>query len=285
MKNIFKLLAAIVAVVSFGTLNAKEPTNWMIGVGAGAGQTAISIEHSHVIRNPIYEWTYNPDGSFSNFTGLRWPAQQNMSLSSWAGAWEILAGYKHFVNDWLGVRAYVNIGVQHYKPSLFESKTDPIGIVDYTANVDLLFDFYETEQWAIGMVAGLGFGGTSFDKKAIEKYMAVYDRATGIPVGKADIQQHFLNINASVGLRGVYFQKVRRVSERVCDEFVEGKRLCRVPVHYIGHNFEVNAKFPFMSYDATGNPDILPVGDTFASRPAYKVQNPYRITFRYIIDF
>lgn len=285
MKNIFKLLAAIVAVVSFGTLNAKEPTNWMIGVGAGVGQTSINIEHSHVIRNPIYEWTYNPDGSFSNFTGLRWPAQQNMSLSSWAGAWEILAGYKHFVNDWLGVRAYVNVGVQHYKPSLYESKTDPIGIVDYTANVDLLFDFYETEKWAIGMVAGLGFGGTSFDKKAIEKYMAIYDRTTGIPVGKANIQQHFLNINASVGLRGVYFQKVRRVSERVCDEFVEGKRLCRVPVHYIGHNFEVNAKFPFMSYDATGNPDILPVGDTFASRPQYKVQNPYRITFRYIIDF
>ena len=287
MKNILKLITAIIAVVSFGTLNAKEPTNWMFGVGAGVGQTAISIEHSHVIRNPIWTGQYQaPGNTWIGYGTLRWPAQQNMSLSSWAGAWEFLAGYKHFVNDWLGVRAYVNVGVQHYKPSLYESKTDPIGIVDYTANVDLLFDFYETEKWAIGMVAGLGFGGTSFDKKAIEKYMAIYDRATGIPVGKADIQQHFLNINASVGLRGVYFQKVRRLSERVCDEnYVDGKRLCRVPIHYIGHNFEINAKFPFMSYDATGNPDILPVGDKFASRPQYKVSNPYRITFRYIIDF
>lgn len=289
MKNIFKLLTAIVMAVSFGTLNAKEPTNWMIGVGVGYGMTSIDVNHSHIIRNPIYNWSGNASTNPGNnfwYLSPRWPAQQNISLSSWSVAWEALVGYKHFVNDWLGVRAYVNVGVQHYKPSLFESKTDPIGIVDYTANVDLLFDFYETESWAIGMLAGLGFGGTSFDKQAIEKYMAVYDRATGIPVGKANIQQHFLNINASVGLRGVYFQKVRRVSERVCDdEYVDGKRMCRVPVHYVGHNFEVTAKFPFMSYDATGNPDILPVGNTFASRPQYKVSNPYRITFRYIIDF
>lgn len=124
--------------------------------------------------------------------------------------------------------------------------------------------------------------------------MAVYDRETGYPVGKADITSHFLNINATVGLRGVYFQKVRRVSERVCDEFVDGKRTCRVPVHYIGHNFEIAAKFGFLPYEATANPDILHVGniavngtqqDVWASRPQYIVKNPYRITFRYIIDF
>lgn len=299
MKTVFKFLA-IIAIVSFGTLNAKEPTNWMIGIGGGYGQTSISVEHSHVIRNPIWNWNASAaPGSNFYYISQRWAAQQNMSLSSWSGAWEFLVGYKHFVNDWLGVRAYANIGVQHYKPSLFESKTDPIGIIDYTANVDLLFDFYETEKWAIGMVAGLGFGGTSFDKKAIEKYMAVYDRATGRPVGIANIQQHFLNVNASVGLRGVYFQKIRKVKQRVCDEFVEGKRTCRVPVAYIGHNFEINAKFPFMDYNATSDPDIIQVGVTsktgangttteepiYASIPAYKVKNAYRITFRYIIDF
>lgn len=282
-----KLLAVILSLSLFCILNAKEPTNWMFGIGAGVGQTAISVEHSHVIRNPIWTGQYQyGTNQWIGYGTLRWPAQQNMSLSSLAPAWEFLAGYKHFVNDWLGVRAYAVVGVQHYKPSLFESKTDPIGVVDYTANVDLLVDFYETESWAIGMLAGLGFGGTSFDKKAIEKYMGVYDRATGRPIGKANIQQHFLNINASVGLRGVYFQKVRRVSERVCDdEYVDGKRTCRVPIHYIGHNFEVNAKFPFMSYEATPHADIIPVGDTFVSRPQYKVKNPYRITFRYIIDF
>lgn len=169
---------------------------------------SIDVRHSHVARNPIYNYSASQQpGNQFFYHNPRWAAQSNASLSSWSGAWEFLAGYKHFVNDWLGVRAYANIGVQHYKPSLFESKTDPIGIIDYTANVDLMLDFYETESWAIGMLAGLGFGGTSFDKKAIEKYMAVYDRATGAHIGKANIQAHFLNTNASVGLRGVYFQK------------------------------------------------------------------------------
>ena len=136
------------------------------------------------------------------------------------------------------------------------------------------------------MLAGLGFGGSSFDKDAIAKYMAVYDRETGMPIGIADIQKHFLNINASVGLRGVYFQKIRKVSERVCDDYVDGKRTCRVPVSYIGHNFEINAKFMFLPYEATQYPDIVNVtADKWASRPQYIIKNPYRITFRYIIDF
>lgn len=285
-----KLFLILIAIFSITYINAKEPTNVMIGVGGGIGQTQIDISHSHVIRNPIYNYSATKGGTGAMpsfyYHDQRWLAQQNMSLSSWSGAWEVLLGYKHFVNDWVGFRAYANVGVQHYKPSMYESETDPIGIIDYTLNADLLVDFYETEKWAIGMAAGLGFGGTSFDKKAVEKYMAVYDRNTGVPIGKADIKSHFLNINASVGLRGVYFQKVRRVSERVCDEnYVNGKRLCRVPIHYIGHNFEINAKFPFMKYNATNNPDIVPMGGAYVSAPLYKVSNPYRITFRYIIDF
>lgn len=282
-----KFSLAVITVLSMLIFaNAKEPTNFMIGIGGGYGMTSIDVKHSHVARNPIYNWNASqaPGNQFF-YLSPRWATQSNASLSSWSGAWEFLAGYKHFVNDWLGVRAYANIGIQHYKPSLFESKTDPIGIIDYTANVDLMFDFYETESWAIGMLAGLGFGGTSFDKKAIEKYMAVYDRATGAPISKANIQAHFLNINASVGLRGVYFQKIRKTSKRVCDDFVDGKRTCRVPVAYIGHNFEINAKFPFMKYEATEHADTVQVGTAFVFIPQYVVKNSYRITFRYIIDF
>lgn len=269
------------ACLIFGLASAKEPTNIMFGIGGGYGSTSMEIKHSHLIRNPIYG--FYQDGTL---TTKRWPAQQNISLSSGAGAWEFLVGYKHFVNDWVGFRAYGNIGVQHYKPTMFESKTDPIGLIDYTVNADLLIDFYETEKWSIGMLAGLGFGGTSFDKKALNQYMYLYDRTTGQPIEKAKVQQHFFNANASVGLRGTYFQKVRRVSERVCDEkYVEGKRLCRVPVHYIGHSLEVNAKFNLLPYQATPNADIMQSGDIFVSRPQYTVKNPYRITVRYIIDF
>lgn len=283
-----KLLLCVCLII--GIASAKEPTNIMFGIGGGYGVTSMDIVHSHAIRHPSYGFTTNGALAGNIFTGLtnpRWSAQQNMSLTSGAGAWEFLVGYKHFINDWVGFRAYGNIGVQHYKPSMFESKTDPIGLIDYTINADLLINFYETEKWSIGMLAGLGFGGTSFEKNALNQYMYIYDRTTGQPIDKADVQQHFFNANASVGIRGTYFQKVRKPEERVCDEnYVDGKRLCRVPIHYIGHSIEVNAKFNLLGYQATPNADIIQSGtDSFASRPQYTVKNPYRITVRYIIDF
>ena len=137
----------------------------------------------------------------------------------------------------------------------------------------------------VGVLGGIGVGGTSFDKDAISKYFAVYDTRTSIPMGLADIQKHFLNINASVGFRFAIFQKVRRTGAKICDDYVNGKRVCRVPVFYIGHNFEINAKLPLMDYQATPKADIISQNGTPASRPRYVINNPYRITFRYVVDF
>ena len=278
MKNI-NIIFAIVCLI-FSSLFAKEPTNIMIGIGAGAGQSKINIRHSQVIKDPIYG--VNNAGQPTN---LRWQPQSDMSLASWAVAWEFLVGYKHFINDWVGFRYYGNVGIQHYKPSLFESKTQPIGFVDYTLNADLLVNFWESDLLSVGVLGGIGFGGTSFDKDAINKYMAVYDRNLGRPIGIANISKHFFNVNASVGARLTFFQKVRRTSARVCDKYVEGKRVCRVPVFYIGHGIEFNAKFPLMDYMATPLPDIVQINGAWVSRPEYTVNNPYRLTIRYVIDF
>ncbi|MGX2981790.1 outer membrane beta-barrel protein [Helicobacter sp. 23-1045] len=209
------------------------------------------------------------------------------SAKDWGVAWEFLVGYKHFLNDWVGFRYYGNIGIQHYQPVSFASNKQEIGFVDYTLNADLLIDFYETTHWAIGMLGGMGFGGTSFDKNAVSKYLAQYNSA-GQPIGLADDAKHFFNVNASVGLRAVIFQKIRRTGARVCDDFVNGKRVCRVPIFYIGHNIEINAKFPLLDYKATPNPDVIRAnggGTNFADRPGYTINNPYRITIRYIVDF
>ncbi len=132
------------------------------------------------------------------------------SAASWGVTYEFLVGYKHFLNDFVGFRYYGNIGIQHYKPISLTNKGQKIGFVDYTINADLLIDFWESELFAVGVLGGIGVGGTSFDKDAISKYLAVYyDTRTGIPMGLADIQKHFLNINASVGFRFAIFQKVR----------------------------------------------------------------------------
>ena len=271
MKKLTKLAIAFLITATFSSLTAKEPTNIMIGFGIGAGQSKLSQEYSQLSRDPT-----------ENLTG--WVAQKDRNLSSWAVAWEFLVGYKHFINDWVGFRYYGNIGIQHYKPVSFASNKQEIGFVDYTLNADLLIDFYETTGWAIGMLGGMGFGGTSFDKNAISKYLAEYNSA-GQPIGLANVSKHFFNVNASVGLRAVIFQKIRRTGARVCDDFVNGKRVCRVPVFYIGHNIELNAKFPLLDYKATANPDIQVVNGVTTHRPGYTVNNPYRITLRYIVDF
>ncbi len=280
IKNTFTL-SLIVAFFAL-PLFAKEPTNIMIGFGIGAGQSKLSMKHSQIINDPIQTPT-------AGSTALRWQPQQNRELSSWALAWEFLAGYKHFINDWVGFRYYANVGIQHYKPISFQSKEQKIGFVDYTLNADLLIDFWESEFFAIGMFGGMGFGGTSFDRKAISQYMAIYHAQTGIAVGLANVTKHFFNVNANVGLRMTFFQKYRRTSARVCDKFINGKRACRVPIFYIGHSIEFNAKFPLMDYRATPLPDIIVTGTGgnagVVSRPAYTVSNPYRLMIRYVVDF
>ena len=57
----------------------------------------------------------------------------------------------------VGFRYYANVEIQHYKPSLFESKTQPIGFIDYTLNADLLVNFWESEFVSLGMLGGIGF--------------------------------------------------------------------------------------------------------------------------------
>lgn len=282
MKTILKLfLITLFALPLF----AKEPTNILIGFGIGAGQSKLSMEHSHVMLDPPLQ--------DNNNNIPRWDKQTNRYLSSWALAWEFMIGYKHFINDWVGFRYYGNVGIQHYKPVSFASNEQKIGFIDYTLNADLLINFWENDLLSIGMLGGLGFGGTSFDKKAISQYMAVYSAANpNIPVGLADVQKHFLNVNASVGLRLTFFQKYRRTSARVCDQYVNSKRTCRVPIFYIGHGIEINAKFPLLDYRATAQPDIVVMpganignGTGVISRPGYTVSNPYRITIRYVVDF
>ena len=282
MKKILKLFAIAFLITTFTNLPlfAKEPTNILVGFGIGGGQSKLSIEHPQIIKYPI-----NIGGAQNTPTAS---GIKDSSLSSWALAWEFMIGYKHFINDYVGFRYYANVGIQHYKPISFKSKEQKIGFVDYTLNADLLIDFYETTAWAIGMLGGMGFGGTSFDKDAISKYLALYDSRTGRNLGLANVQKHFFNVNASLGLRVAIFQKVRRTGARICDDFVNGKRVCRVPIFYIGHNIELNVKFPLLDYKATPNPDVIRANggnNTFANRPGYKINNPYRITLRYIIDF
>ena len=284
MKNIYRFL--IVAVL-LSPLCAKEPSGIMIGAGAGYGRSELSIEHSHIAKNPLV--SIDPNNPLAPL----WTPQVDSQSGSWAVAWEVLVGYKHFINDFVGFRYYANIGVQHYKPVTYKSNKEPIGYVDYTLNADILFDFYESESVAFGIFGGVGFGGTSLDKQAINEYESLYNNAqNGIPIGASDITKHFLNVNFSAGIRLVFFQKITTSSTSSGAMAMRGygaQNRSTAQSAYIGHNFEVVAKFSTLSYSAT-TPDynISTLGTTtsdFRSRPGYKIKNPYRFTFRYVVEF
>lgn len=283
LRKIARIFAPLgIALIFITPLCAKEPPAVIIGAGVGEGQTLIEFEHPLIAKIPLVKEDNTP-----YWTALTDPAP----LKSWALSWEFVLGYKHFINDFLGLRYYANIGIQHYKPS--DSKQIPIAIIDYTANADLLIDFYDSDSVAFGIFGGVGFGGTSFDKKAINQYMDIYNDAniyngsSSVPIGASDIKRHFMNVNFSAGVRLVIFQKVSMSGgAKHCDRYDKGKRVCVSATSFIGHGFEAVAKFPVMTYTAT-TPDYLMSTDyqNFRSRPEYRIKNPYRFTFRYVVEF
>lgn len=283
MKNISKLFA--MSLLTLSPLCAKEPVGVLIGAGVGIGRSEMSIGHAHIAKNPLVD--LNPAGPQP-----QWNASIDSSAGSWALAWEFLVGYKHFLNDIIGFRYYANVGVQHYKPVTYQSKKEPIGYVDYTLNADVLFNFYDSEGFTFGILGGVGLGGMSLVEKAINEYESIYNANVGvIPIGATDITKHFLNVNFSVGVRMVFFQKTTiKGGIRSCDNFSRGKRSCTMPSSYIGHGFEVVAKFPTLSYSVT-TPDFVmstqggATVTNFRSRPGYNIKNPYRFTFRYVVEF
>lgn len=283
LRKIASLFASLGITLLFThPLCAKEPELIIIGAGVGAGQTRIDIEHSQVMRHPIL----GGDTTGTQANKPMWDARYNTSSASFALAWEFLFGYKHFVNDWAGFRYYANVGVQHYKPT--GSNKEHFGLIDYTVNADLLIDFYESERWAFGVFGGVGFGGSSFHRDAINHYLDTYNANEQIPIGASDVKQHFFNITASAGVRVVIFQRATiRGGIRTCDSYAtDKKRTCTSPVRYTGHAFEAVAKFPVLEYNATDFDVMSSTNNkSFVSRPGYKIKNSYRFLFRYIVEF
>lgn len=275
-RNIAHIVALLGIVLIFThPLCAKEPPAVIIGAGVGEGQTLIEFEHPLIAKIPLVNDTNQP-----YWTALSDPAP----LKSWALAWEFVLGYKHFINNLIGLRYYANIGIQHYKPS--DSKQTPIGIIDYTANADLLIDFYNSDSVAFGIFGGVGFGGTSFSNQAANNYLNTYNAYSSVPIGASDIKRHFMNVNFSAGVRLVAFQKVSLSGgTKNCEGYDKGRRVCTTATSFIGHGFEVAAKFPVMTYTATTPDYLITTNKEFRSRPEYRIKNPYRVTFRYIVEF
>lgn len=287
-----QICAIILAMLTSVSVYAKEPTNWFFGAGIGAGLSQIDKVYPESANNQIgVKWG-------------NWTSQYSSTVKDTGVAWEVLLGYKHFINNWIGFRYYANVGVQHYKDEVFTAGKVKAGVVEYTGNLDVLINFYTAERWSIGILGGASVGGAYFDSPAMKTYQALWTDTVPQPVPSADnsiykgqgkVYKHHFNAALSVGVRGSYFQKIRDVGNRTCNSNSSRVR-CRVPVSYLEHSFEVIAKFPLMQYNVTDPGDVITgytpnTGVDYGTfvgiyqRPGYVVKNPYKVTVRYIFAF
>lgn len=285
------LLLVLVVGLSWGR---PEPTNWMFGVGVGSGVSQIDKNYSESASNKI------------GMTWVNWENLTSSTVKDWGVNWEILLGYKHWINEWIGFRYYATVGAQHYKDEVFTAGKVEAGVIEYIGNADILINFWTAETWSIGSFVGLGVGGAYFNSKALDVYTSQWvdktpNVAAGDPVyaGEGKVYKHHVSASVNLGLRGAYFQKVRNVDARVCDEGADGRKTCKVPTSFYEHSFEFAMKFPLVKYKVTSAPDMLgaysagvpghpgTAGQYIAvyKRPGYVVSNPFKFTIRYIFAF
>ena len=269
-------------------LFAKEPTNWFFGFGVGAGLSQIDEVYPDSARNQI------------GVTWADWRSAYNSTIKDWGFAWELLGGYKHWLNNWVGFRYYANVSGQQYKDDIFTAGKTQAGVYEYTANADLLLNFYNSDFFTFGILAGFGVGGAYFDSPAFDTYAGQWTDRVPNSIdtrykGEGQITKHHLSANLSIGTRFNFFQKIRNEGKRVCSKRdSEGRRVCRVPITRLEHSVELNAKFNMLTYRATDYGDVLgaycdgnsPTGyKCLYQRPGYEVKNPYKFTLRYIVAF
>ena len=314
VRSVSTILAKALLILTLGggalRVNAVEPTNWFFGVGLGGGLSQLDRKYSDSAKNGVgINWAdWNP-ATYADTT-----------VKDWGFAWEFLAGYKHWFNDWAGFRYYANVSGQHYKDDIFTAGKAQVGIIEYTANADLLLNFYNSEAMTFGIFGGFGVGGAYFDSPAFDTYTSMWGGTSGSQLqpdppsapavpdnryeGTGKVYKHHLAATLSVGARFNIFQKVRVVGQRVCSRGGRGRQTCRVPVGFIEHSIEFNSKISLMTYRPTDPADVLgkmgcfinagtgqcevgsPMGYIgMGERPGYEVKNPYKFTLRYIVAF
>lgn len=84
--------------------------------------------------------------------------------------YDFKAGYRYFLNEWFGLRGYARLKYSNAKnASTFDTPAIPtlveqdfsVNIIDYDANLDLLFNVYATKDYYVGLLSGVGMGGSN----------------------------------------------------------------------------------------------------------------------------
>ena len=280
-------------------LNAKEPSSWFVGAGGGYGQTAI---------DRLYSASAKSGGIGVTWAAGTWIDQVDTHYKSWGLAFEALVGYKHFLNDYLGLRYYANVAGQFYKNPIFSNDKNTLGVLDYTINADLLINFYDSQSFTFGIFGGFGVGGAHFDSPELNRYENYYGGAKDSTTytqyefaGVGEVWRNYVSATINAGVRINIFQSLRGSGHIICGAGIDGRRSCRSPSqNSLEHSIEVGAKFPLLTYKPTTDAEIMgkycstAMGDNpnlngqylcAHLRASYEIKTPYRFMIRYIIAF
>lgn len=292
------LLLFIGVIGAFGVANAKEPSSWFVGAGGGYGATNI---------DRLYSASAKSGGIGVTWAAGTWIDQVDTHYKSWGLAFEALVGYKHFLNDYLGLRYYANVAGQFYKNPIFSNDKTKLGVLDYTINADLLINFYNGESFTLGIFGGFGVGGAHFDSPELGRYENYYGAAKDSTTytqyefdGVGEIWRNYVSATINAGVRINIFQSLRGSGHLMCS-VNNGRRQCRsASNNYLEHSLEVGAKFPLLTYKPTTDAEVMgkycstAMGDNpnlngaylcAHMRHSYEIKTPYRFTIRYIIAF
>lgn len=164
-------------------VNAQEINGVFVGFEAGAGEQSIVLS----------------SGGTEN------------TVKNTAAVFGVKLGYKHFFLDWIGIRGYASVD---YTESRYHTanktatekswRTGVLGNAIYSANIDALFNFYNSENVAAGAFVGLGIGGqTAFDSYYIytDEVRTITDLYSDVKVGlRVNFANHGVDFIAKIPL-------------------------------------------------------------------------------------
>lgn len=108
----------------------------------------------------------------------------------------IIAGYRYFFNDSVGIRGYANLNYNYDKANGFgELKMLNLGV-----NADFLLNFYASQNFDFGAIFGLGFGGDIFDGDGLKRV-----RET---IGEHSANLSSPNVSVNLGIQIVAINKI-----------------------------------------------------------------------------
>ena len=180
--------------------------------------------------------------------------QRSRTLKSGGVNYGITAGYKHFFNAYLGLRAYGNFNVLHteFRADGVTIETD---LLNYGVNVDFLGNFLSKQMVDFGGFVGLGLVANTWLGKSINDYQKFIDSyGYGWKLNKTGF-----DVALNVGLRANIAKY---------------------------HGIEIVARVPFVATTILNKSATNTENDytTTASRKD-NLHNPYNISVRYVVSF